>query len=152
MITMNLRNIFLSGMLKNNMRFFIFQSCLLFTLSSFSQTPFKGKFLNKEIRIDCVLNLYADSIDVPGLEGLETCYGYISGNLNGTWVILGVKKLNTKSAVVRVTCDRGNDATDLNMKLTDDGFEFTQDDAVIKTVKGKNYVKLPKTIQLKRLK
>lgn len=118
-----------------------------------AQTSFKGKFVDKDLRITCVLNLYADSIDVPGLEGLEMCYGYINGNLNGNWVILRVDKLTDDMAVARVTCDRGNDATDVTFKVTADGIQFSQKEQVIKTVSGNKYVKLPKkVIELKRVK
>lgn len=153
MTMMNSNSILLNGMQKLNIRIILVIIGLCCSFSLMAQQPFKGKFANSELKMNCVLNLYADSVDVPGLEGLETCYGYISGNINGNWVILRVDKLTDDTAVARITCDRGNDATDITFQVTPDGITFSQADAVIKTVNGNKYVKLPKKIiELKRLK
>ncbi|MCQ2095619.1 MAG: hypothetical protein MJY59_02620 [Bacteroidaceae bacterium] len=142
-----------NGLSMTEMRVVITALLLALTMTLSAQEPFKGKFTNVELRIDCTLNLYADSIDVPGLEGLEKCYGYISGKLNGNWIILRVDKITDDTAVARITCDRGNDATDITFRTTPTGIQFTQADAVIKTVNGNKYVKLPKkTIELKKIK
>ena len=125
----------------------------LFTLS-FAQSDslvFKGKFMSQEPRMNLVLNLYEDKIDVPGLEGLETCYGYLNGNINGMWVILKVKKLEEKKALVRAACDRGNEAVDLEITLTEDGVAVKQMENCIKCVAGNKYVKMPPTVSLKHI-
>lgn len=114
--------------------------------------PFKGKFINTDLKINMVINLYEESLDVPGLEGLETCYGYINGNINGNWIILKVKKIDTKSATVRVTCDRGNDATDLELTFADDKISLKQQEPCIKTIQDNKYVKISNPIELTQLK
>ena len=107
---------------------------------------FKGRFVNQEIKIDLVLDLTGENIDVPGLEGLEKCYGYFQGNINGTWMILKVKKVEGNKAVVRVACDRGNDAEDVEITLNETGLSVQQEDNCIKTIKDNKYVKLPKEV------
>lgn len=115
-----------------------------------AQDAFKGKYRNTDFNFVLTFDLTEEKIDVPGLEGLETCYGYFQGNLNGTWIILKVKKLDENKAVVRVACDRGNDAEDIELTVTESGLSFTQEEGCIKTIKDNKYVKLPKVIELKR--
>lgn len=115
-----------------------------------AQDAFKGKYKNTDFNFILRFDLTEENIDVPGLEGLEKCYGYFQGNLNGTWIILKVKKLEENKAVVRVACDRGNDAEDVELTVTENGLSLIQEDGCIKTIKDNKYVKLPKVIELKR--
>ncbi|MCM1312013.1 MAG: hypothetical protein NC206_10900 [Bacteroides sp.] len=95
------------------------------------------------------LNLYDDSIPVPGLE-LDSCFGFLQGSINGTWAILKVVRLEDSRAEVRAVSDRGSDAQTLELKLTDEGVSMRQiSDSNIKGVAGSKYVKLPKTLYLK---
>ena len=112
-----------------------------------AQQIFKGHFLNDENKIQMELNLYNDSIPVPGIED-ETCYGYLRGNLNGTWVILKVITLEEAKAVFRASCDNGSDSQNVELTVNKDGkLEMKQlNDALIKTIDGKKYVKLPKSV------
>lgn len=110
---------------------------------------FKGKFKNAELNIQCQLNLYDDIIEVPGLE-LETCYGFIQGQINGCWMILKVKDLTDNTAVVRVVSEKGSDAQDLKMKVSAEGLEIQQEDGYIKGIKANKYVKLPKPLVFTR--
>ena len=115
----------------------------------YADSLFKGKFKNAELNIQCQLNLYEDIIEVPGLE-LETCYGFIQGQINGCWMILKVKELTDNTAVVRVVSEKGSDAQDLKMKVSAEGLEIQQEDGYIKGIKGNKYVKLPKLLVFTR--
>lgn len=112
---------------------------------------FSGKFRNKELQIDCELNLDDDNVAVPGLEGLEFCYGHLTGKLNGNWIILVVKEVKENKAWVRMTCDRGNDAGDVRLELQGDTLLVYQEDNYIKCIQGKKYGRLPKPLVLKRI-
>ena len=123
-------------------------------LASFAQesdsTVFKGTFINSELKIKCILNLYEDAIPVPGLE-MDKCYGYLDGNINGMWVILKVQKMEDKKAVVRAMSDRGDDAQSFELVRTDDGISLRQiDGANMKGIANNKYVKLPKTVLFKQ--
>jgi hypothetical protein len=108
---------------------------------------FKGHFVNDEFKIQMVLNLYADSIAVPGIDD-EMCYGYISGNTNGTWVILKVISVEKEKAVFRASCDNGSDSQNVELTLEDGKLVMRQlKDAYIKTVADRKYVKLPKAVE-----
>lgn len=120
------------------------------SISACNAQKYKGHFLNEEMKIKMELNLYNDSIAVPGLDD-ERCYGYLQGNLNSTWVFLKIISLDDEKAVVRAVSDNGGDAQSLEIKISDKTLTFRQiDEANIKTISGKKYVKLPKTVDLHR--
>ena len=123
-----------------------------FVLTAHAQRPFEGFFTNSELDLRCQLNLYADSIPVPGLE-MDNCYGYIQGKINGTWVILKIKELNEKTALVRAVSDRGSDGQDVRIELTEEGVSMRLvDENNMKAISGKKYVKMPKPFLLQRMK
>lgn len=115
-----------------------------------SDKVFNGSFFNKDYSINMKLNLYESNIPIPGLE-LDSCYGYLQGALNGTWVVLKVKSIEGDVAVVRAASDRGSDAQDVEFTITDNGVDMRQlDGASIKTVAKGKYVKLPKVVSFEK--
>jgi len=111
-----------------------------------AQNNFKGTYYNNDLHLWMKLNLDKKNVPIPGLE-LDSCYGYIQGNINGSWIILKVKKLDEKEALVRVASERGDVAEDI--KLTPNGgkMEMVQvSDSYIKGIANRKYVKLPKTV------
>lgn len=115
---------------------------------AFAQSQFDGTYINRDLQIRMKLHLDEASIPVPGLE-LDSCYGYINGNINSMWVILKVKKLEDKKAVVRAMCEKGDNAQDLELAIEDDKIIMKQiESAFIKGIKERKYVKLPKQIEL----
>ncbi|MBR3454488.1 MAG: hypothetical protein IKH26_04110 [Bacteroidaceae bacterium] len=122
---------------------------MLVTAQETTDSLFKGKFKNAELNIQCQLNLYEEVIEVPGLE-LETCYGFLQGQINGCWMILKVKEIQGDAAVVRVVSEKGSDAQDLKLKVTEQGLEIQQTEGYIKGIQGRKYVKLPKSLLLNK--
>jgi len=121
---------------------------LSLTLASMAQEvrTYEGQYYNDENDIHLVINLYEQSIDVPGLE-LEKCYGFLRGNTNGCWIILKVKEKDDSHALVRAASEKGSDAQDILLTPNETGMTIEQTDgANIKGIKGRKYVKLPKTI------
>lgn len=115
-------------------------------VSAQQSSVYEGKFENKEFGINLVLNLYEEVIEVPGLE-LETCYGYFDGRINGKWLILKVKQMSEKYAVARVVSERGADAIDMKFIYSEGNIILEPEDAnVMKGVKDRKYVKLPKKL------
>ena len=112
---------------------------------------FKGHFVNDEYKMQMVLNLYADSVAVPGMDD-EMCYGYISGNTNGMWVILKVISVEKDKAVFRASCDNGSDSQNVELTWSEGKLVMKQlKDAYIKTVANRKYVKLPKEVEFHEL-
>ncbi len=121
---------------------------MLMTVVLFAQSPLNGTYYNRELNIRLKLNLDASNIPVPGLE-VDSCYGYLTGNINSMWVVLKVKKNESNKAVVRAMCEKGDNAQDLELILDDDKLTVKQiDDAFIKGIKDRKYVKLPKPFTL----
>lgn len=121
-------------------------------VSLFAQRPFEGYFLNNDLDISCRINLYADSIPVPGLE-TDSCYGYIQGRINGTWILLRQKEASREHILMRAVSDRGSDAQDIEFVLGEDGQIIMRqvDGAYIKGIEKRKYVKLPKNVVLSRM-
>lgn len=121
-------------------------------VSLFAQRPFEGYFLNNDLDISCRINLYADSIPVPGLE-TDSCYGYIQGRINGTWILLKQKEASREHILMRAVSDRGSDAQDIEFVLGEDGQIIMRqvDGAYIKGIDKRKYVKLPKNVVLSRM-
>lgn len=133
------------------MKKIIFSILAIFTsVMAFAQSPLNGSYFNKELYIRMKVNLDASSIPIPGLE-LDSCYGYINGNINSMWVILKVKKNEGNKAVVRAMCEKGDNAQDLELTLEGDKITMKQiGDSFIKGIKDRKYVKLPKQVVLKK--
>lgn len=111
---------------------------------------YKGKFMNKDFRIQANIDFYNQSIAVPGFE-LDSCYGYVQGRINGIWIILKVKNIGKNKAVVRAASENGSEAVDLEFSIAENGLSMRQiDDVCIKGIEGRKYVKLPKNLELKR--
>ncbi len=127
------------------MRRMVLTALLLVGLqATLAAQTFKGSFRNEELKMTMELDLYNDSVPVPGIED-EYCYGYLRGDINGMWVILKVTELGEDKALVRAACDNGSDAQNLELKLVDDKLQVRQvGDTLIKGISGKKYVKLPK--------
>lgn len=133
-------------------RFLSVIACLAICLQAWGQQPFKGLFTNEQFAVKSEVNLYETDIPVPGME-LDSCHGYLQGKLNGTWVILKVKTLDEEGALVRAANDRGSDAQDVRITLSEDGSLLLRqvDGNSIKGVEGKKYVRLPKPFILQPL-
>ncbi|MBR3619427.1 MAG: hypothetical protein IKN44_06730, partial [Bacteroidaceae bacterium] len=73
-------------------------------------------------------------------------------DLNGTWVILKVKEVKGKKALVRMVSDIGYDAQDVEFRLTEEGtMEMSlKGDQVMKTTEKGKYVKMPKVAVFKK--
>lgn len=129
--------------------FLAFSFSMFASAVSFAQRPFEGYFLNNDLDISCRLNLYSHSIPVPGLE-TDSCYGYIQGRINGTWIVLKVKESDDNRILARAVNDKGSDAQDIEFAVAENG-QITMrqvDGSYIKGIDKRKYVKLPKTVVL----
>lgn len=115
------------------------------SLSSKAQEAFKGVYRCDTLAATLTIDLTAPTISLPDLDFDET-YGYMKGQLNGTWVILKVKKTDKKKALVRMISDIGIDAQDVELSLTDEGNLQLRlvGEQNMKAVSQRKYVKMPK--------
>ena len=115
------------------------------SLSSKAQEAFKGVYRCDTLAATLTIDLTAPTISLPDLDFDET-YGYMKGQLNGTWVILKVKKTDKKKALVRMISDIGIDAQDVELSLTDEGNLQLRlvGEQHMKAISQRKYVKMPK--------
>ena len=123
----------------------------LVAVSGWAQEQFKGMWQCEALKATMVLNLAEKSITLKDFEGEDT-YGYVKGELNGTWVILKVKKVEGQKAVVRMVSDIGYDAQDVELRLKEDGTIELRlvGDQIMKTIEKGKYVKMPKVSTFKK--
>jgi hypothetical protein len=124
---------------------------VLTTLGVWAQEEFQGMWQCEALKATLVINLAEKNITLKDFEGEET-YGYLKGDLNGTWVILKVKEVKGKKALVRMVSDIGYDAQDVEFRLTEEGtMEMSlKGDQVMKTTEKGKYVKMPKVAVFKK--
>ena len=132
-------------------RFLMALGVALVTMSGWAQEQFQGMWQCEALKATMVMNLLEKKIPLKDFEGEDT-YGYVKGELNGTWVMLKVKKLEEKKAQVRMVSDIGYDAQDVEFCLVDENtMEMRlQGEQVMKTTERGKYVKMPKVSVFKK--
>ncbi len=132
-------------------RFLMTLGVALVTMSGWAQEQFQGMWQCEALKATMVMNLLEKKIPLKDFEGEDT-YGYVKGELNGTWVMLKVKKLEEKKALVRMVSDIGYDAQDVEFRLVDENtMEMRlQGEQVMKTTEKGKYVKMPKVVVFKK--
>ena len=130
---------------------FISWMLALVAVTCWAQEQFTGMWQCEALKATLVINLVEKKIPLKDFEGEDT-YGYVKGELNGTWVILKVKEVKDNKALVRMVSDIGYDAQDVEFRLTD---EQTMEmrlvgDQVMKTTENGKYVKMPKVVVFKK--
>ncbi|MBQ2299443.1 MAG: hypothetical protein II278_08725 [Bacteroidaceae bacterium] len=132
-------------------KIFLMLCMVLVAIAGRAQKQFEGMWQCEALGATMVLNLAEKNIALKDFEGEET-YGYLKGELNGTWVILKVKEVKDNKALVRMVSDIGHDAQDVELKLTKDGtIEFKLiGEQNIKTIVKQKYAKLPKVSVFKK--
>lgn len=123
----------------------------LAAVSGWAQEEFKGMWRCEALQATLLMNLTEKNITLKDFEGEET-YGYLKGELNGTWVILKVKEVKGKKVVVRMVSDIGYDAQDVEFRLLDGGTMEMRlvGDQIMKTIEKGKYVKMPKMAVFKK--
>jgi len=132
-------------------RYLLALSVALTALSGWAQEQFQGMFQCEALKASMVINLAEKKIPLKDFEGEDT-YGYVKGELNGTWVILKVKEVKENKAVVRMVSDIGYDAQDVEFRLIDENTMEMRlvGDQVMKTTEKGKYVKMPKVSVFKK--
>ena len=117
-----------------------------------AEGPWKLKLHCPEEKIDLHLDLYEESIEVPGLEAFGPMNGYLGGNIYGVWYVVGFDIKNDKQATVTIANDLGSEDQKLTLTQTSDStyqLKFIGYNAV-KRAQGKKLVKIPGELTMKR--
>ena len=115
------------------------------TVSALSLPPFRGTFYSEANGIRLVLDLYEESLEVPGYSFFGLTNGYMEGDsserLYGTWFLMS-HSIKGNCATLRFTNDIGSDSQTVEFCRQADGtytFHATGTLMLKKAVKRKLY-------------
>ena len=123
--------------------FFIFTAVV-------GQQPWKLQLTSPEEKIDLKLDLYEESIEVPGLEDFGLMNGYMDGNIYGIWYVVGFDIKDDQHATITIANDLGSEDQKLTLTKNSDAtyqLKFLGYNAV-KRAQGKKLVKIPSELKM----
>jgi len=126
----------------------------LIASASFAQKPWKLNLTSPEEKIDLRIDLYEESIEVPGMETFGAMNGYLGGNIYGVWYVVGFDIKNDKHATLTIANDLGSEDQKLTLTQTSDStyqLKFLGYNAV-KRAQGKKLVKIPSEMKMLKQK
>ena len=121
----------------------------IFTVVNGGQ-PWKLRLHCPEEKIDLRLDLYEESIEVPGLEAFGPMNGYLDGNIYGVWYVVGFDIKDDKNATITIANDLGSEDQKLTLTQNADStyqLKFLGYNAV-KRAQGKKLVKIPSEMKM----
>lgn len=118
---------------------------LCFGSSLLAQGPWKLKLYCPEESVRLHIDLYEESIEVPGMEMFGPMNGYLNGNVYGVWTVTSFKIQDDKTATLRLSNDLGSETQKATLTQQSDSLYLLHLDGlcVIKRVVGKKLVKVP---------
>lgn len=115
--------------------------------------PWKCKLECAQEKVDIVLDLYEESIEVPGMSMFGPMNGYLNGKgVYGVWMVTSFEIKNEREAHVRFSNDLGSDSQTIKLTIADDGTynaELIGGVAVKKVVNGKKLEKIVSKLAMK---
>lgn len=115
------------------------------------QHPWKLRLQSPEEKVNLNLDLYEESIEVPGFEAFGPMHGYMDGNIYGVWYVVGFDIKDDKHATVTIANDLGSEDQKLTLTQNSDStyqLKFLGYNAV-KRAQGKKLVKIPSEMKMK---
>ncbi len=125
----------------------LFLVCCVSALSTYGDT-WKMKLYCPSDSVLINMNLYAEDIEVPGMELFGPMHGYLHGDIYGIWTITSCKIKNDKEASINLANDLGSESqkatlvmkTDSTCQVSFEGYN------AIKKVRGRKLVKIPSVL------
>lgn len=112
--------------------------------------PWKLSLTSPEEKINLHLDLYEESIEVPGLEAFGPMNGYLDGNIYGVWYVVGFDIKDDQHATLTIANDLGSEDQKLTLTQNPDSsyqLKFLGYNAV-KRAQGKKLVKIPGELKM----
>ena len=125
--------------------FFIATVCL-------GEQPWKLQLTSPEEKVNLTLDLYEESIEVPGFEAFGPMNGYMDGNIYGVWYVVGFDIKDDRQATVTIANELGSEDQKLTLTKNSDStyqLKFLGYNAV-KRAQGKKLVKIPSEMKMIR--
>ena len=129
--------------------------CLFATQKMPAEDPWRLKMESQvEEGINLCLDLYDESINVPGMEMFGPMNGYMSGKgIYGLWMVTSFKIESDREATLRLSNDQGSETQRIRLTcLSDSTYQADlQGGVVMKKVEGKKLVKLPSRLTFRTI-
>ena len=112
--------------------------------------PWKLNLTSPEEKINLHIDLYEESIEVPGLEAFGPMNGYLDGNIYGVWYVVGFDIKDDQHATLTIANDLGSEDQKLTLTQNPDStyqLKFLGYNAV-KRAQGKKLVKIPGELKM----
>lgn len=119
----------------------------------FGGEPFRGTFVEKNLGLKLVIDLYSESVDVPGMEMFGPLNGYINGTgIYRTWYVSKIRRCDENKAIVHFSNDLGSETQPVELTLNGDSLiHFREiEGSVMKKSVGKKLVKMQSDFVMKR--
>lgn len=135
-------------------RFYITTLLLSAVATTFAQGPWKINLKDSKENVELHLDLYGESIEVPGMEMFGPLNGYLGGDIYRTWAITSFKIKDDKTARIKVSNDLGSETQEIEIKQKNDSVWSVDllGRNVVKRVKGKKLVKAPSSFQMQKMR
>ncbi|MBQ9170978.1 MAG: hypothetical protein IJ219_03455 [Bacteroidaceae bacterium] len=120
--------------------------------SALGWQPWKMRLTSPDEKINLTLDLYEESIKVPGLEDFGPMNGYMDGNIYGVWYVVGFDIKDDRNATITIANDLGSEDQKLSLTQNADStwqLKFLGYNAV-KRAQGKKLVKIPSELKMKK--
>ena len=129
----------------------LFFAILCFSSVTSAQGPWKIKLLCPEEDIRLHIDLYEESIKVPGMEMFGPMNGYLGGNIYGVWTVTSFKIQDDRVATLRLSNDLGSETQKVTLTQQSDSIYVLHFDGtnVVKRAIGRKLVKIPAELKMK---
>lgn len=131
--------------------FFFLAASSCFIVSIKAQGPWKFKLLCPEENVRLHIDLYEETINVPGMEMFGPQNGYLGGNIYGVWTVTSFKIQDDKVATLKLSNDLGSETQKVILTQQSDSIYTLRFDGtnVVKRAVGRKLVKLPSEFKMK---
>lgn len=135
-------------------RFFLFVVYVHSISVGLTQRPWKLSLHCPEEDILLHVDLYEESINVPGMEMFGPQNGYLGGNIYGVWTITSFKIQDEKKATLKLSNDLGSETQKATLTQQSDSIYILHLDGtnVVKRAIDRKLVKIPTEFRMKKIR
>ena len=131
------------------MRHFFALLALSLCLAVHAGKPWKLCLTDPKEKITLDIDLYEESIDVPGMEMFGPMNGYLGGNIYGVWAVTSFH-IKKDKAILRLSNDMGSETQEAELSQTSDSTYTLKllGSTVVKRAEGRKLHKITPTLKM----
>lgn len=131
------------------MKHFFALLALSLCLSANAGKPWKLSLTDPKEKITLDIDLYEESIDVPGMEMFGPMNGYLGGNIYGVWTVTSFQ-IKKDKAILRLSNDMGSETQEAELSQTSDSTYTLKllGSTVVKRAEGRKLHKITPTLKM----